>query len=761
MKIGIVTFHSAHNYGAVLQAWSLQEYLKRQGHVVEIVNLRLPVIDNLYRFRATNRKFCKYWKLNKLMNYGYGNVHYILKKMRYPYVEKKYRKFERFIKQRLSITKVFHSLAELKKAKLNYDALIAGSDQIWNSKMMKGINPAYFLQFGNKSALRISYAASIGTEVIPGPYQQLFQRYLRDFDVISVREKNAKEQIQQFTDKEIYVMPDPTFLLRLEEFDRLKRKPRVSGKYIYVHNVHLKKVDETLYGIAEEISRRTGLKVIHNHRRQQFQNDVGHFTGGVEEFLGYVESAEMVITNSFHCTVFSLLYKRPFVAIPHFENPDRISNLLSDMGILNHLIDSCRDLPDNLEELLIDYGVIEEKIVYMREQAKEFINKALKSQKISDTRTYFEYKDAFRCYGCGACKDICPVDAISMESDKEGFVYPEIKEELCIGCKKCRQVCINTKEMRNPSGEQEFPMVYAAYNKHADVLKASTSGGMFTPMYRYILSLGGKVAGVVYNEKMDVVYAIAAEEGECGRFHGSKYIFADSGTIKIKVKELLDEGEYVLFSGSPCQIAALKSFLGKEYGRLYSVEIICHAALSPKVFKKYREFLEERYQSKITSFTFRNKFKGIKNPVLIVEFASGSLEMELGSENNLFRGFLDDNIQRPSCYMCEFGLLKNGVADITIGDYWGIEKQHPDFVNDQGVSVLKINTVKGQRIFEEIKDDLVLKPSTYESAYKANHRAPKSFDSSRSKLMYYIDDKPIDDLLMTFNNRKAEKLKLD
>lgn len=763
MKIGIITFHSAHNYGAVLQVWSLQEYLRKQGHEPEIVNLRLPVIDKLYWLaRRTNRKVTGVQPVDKAVNKLYYGSRCLAVQLLRRQRGKKYRAFENFINKKLPVTREFRDFKSLKSAGLEYDALIAGSDQIWNATMMKGITPAYFLEFGNKDALRISYAASIGTDRIPPQYEMLFKRYLRNFDVISVREKKAREAVSSLTDKPVDLVADPTFLLEQSDFDRLRKNPRTSGKYIYVHNVHLKRVDEALNEVAEAMSKKLNLPIIHNWPRKMFKNEAGYFCGGVEEFLGYVANAEYVITNSFHCTVFSIIYNRNFITVPHFKHPDRMRNLLEELGVSEHLIGSKKEIPKDLSSLDIDYAKVEAKRSAMGNYAKNFLTTALQTEKKTDDRTIFDIKDEFRCYGCRACKDACPADAISMSEDKEGFLYPEIDQEKCIHCDKCKKVCIYHQKSSKNGHEEGLPAVYAAYAKEEQVVEESTSGGMFTPLYRAVLKKGGKVIGVQYDENMNVVYGIAHDEEGCRKFRGSKYVMADSNDVKVQVKSLLEQGEYVLFSGSPCQIAGLKSYLGKAYDKLYTVELICHSASSPKAFRKYCEYLEGIYQSQIVDFAFRNKFKGVDHPFVLVQFASKSIELEDAKRNNFSKAFRMSYIQRPSCYTCEFADLKLGVGDITIGDYWGIDSVFPDFTNDgKGVSVLKINTAKGQELFREVKDSFELRESTYIDAYKANHKEPTLMLSQRSRLMYYIDDKPIDDLLLTFNPSKKGGLRLD
>lgn len=759
MKIGIITVHSAHNYGTVLQAWALQQYLKKQGHEVEIVNLRLPIIDKLYRLTyKTNKKVCKSSLVNRAANAGYYYLRSTVKCLREPGKYQKYKKFEYFINHELNVTREFHSCESLEKADLQYDALIAGSDQIWNPVMLKGVIPAYFLHFGNRDALRISYAASIGTEEIPPEYHLLFQRYLRDLDFISVREKTAQEEIRKLTEKPVSLVADPTFLIASEEFDTLKKKPSVvSGKYIYVHNVHLKRIDNALVGVGEELSKRLNLPVIHNGKQKLFSNEMGRFSGGVEEFLSLVSEADYVITNSFHCTVFSIVYHQNFITVPPFRYSDRMRNLLEELGIPEHLIGDWRDIPEDLSALKIDYQAVEEKKAVMSASGKEFLKHALESQKSLNDGTYFEHPEVFRCYGCSACADVCPSKAIRMEADAEGFCYPVIHEELCMHCHECRDVCIYHNELIKNAKEKSLPVVYAAYHKDHKVVKGSTNGGVFTAMYQKFLEMGGKVAGVRYDEEMKVVYDIAEDEEGCKQFCGTKHVFADCSDVKPRVKEFLEAGQAVLFSGTPCQIAGLKSFLRKDYERLYTVEVICSGGGSQKVFREYCRHLEEMYESKLVHLEFGNKFKGAATPFMLYEFESGSIGVENAAKNNFGRAFLDGNIQRPSCYTCEFVGLKEGVADLTIGEYRGVKKQHPDFENAAGVSLVKINTEKGKSFWEGFRDELETKKSTCEAAYAANRTEPLRMKAGRSKLMYELDEKPIDDLLAEFNHLRKHK----
>ncbi|MDO4338991.1 MAG: polysaccharide pyruvyl transferase family protein [Eubacteriales bacterium] len=758
MKIGIVTFHSAHNYGAVLQAWSLQEYLTQQGHEVEIINLRLPVIDKLYRLAyKTNRRICRFDAVNKCAN----GLYYLARSSGNLVVNPgkigKYFRFEHFIKHKLPVTKPFYSLKELQQEKLQYDVLISGSDQVWNATMMTGINPAYFLQFANPDAIRVSYAASIGTEEIPPKYQLLFKRYLRDFDAISVREKKAKEQVQLLTDKEVELVADPTFLLKREDFDKLRKKSSFHGKYIYVHNVHLKRVDEALNSVAEEMSERLGLPIIHNWKKKVYKNEAGHFTGGVEEFLSLVSGAEYVITNSFHCTVFSIIYQKNFITVPHFKHPDRMKNLLEELGVPEHLIETGDKIPRNLEELTIDYDSVEKRRALMGLHAQEFLEKAIHLIKTEDRRSYLEIEDKFRCYGCGVCKEACPQKAIRMEPDEEGFLYPVVDKALCVQCGKCKEACIYQADTKEKVVSEWHPEIFLANAKDMEVRKSSAGSGIFTLMYRAALKQGGKVVGVCFDGHWNVLYDIADKEEDCKKFCGFKYVDAESGDIKQRVQEILKKGESVLFSGTPCQIAGLKKFLGRDYPNLCTVEMICQGAASPKAYGKYLDYMEELYKSKIVRLEFWNKFKGPDTPFILTEFESKSVDVELVSTNNFTRAYLNHNIQRPSCYTCEYAGSPEGTADISIGRYCG--EKLPEFGEDCAVSILKINTPRGKDFFELWKEEAEVRASTFDEAYANTQTGPLTLFGTRGRLMYYLDEQPFEELFRTFNRFKKGRIK--
>lgn len=751
MKAGIITFSSAHNYGAVLQVYAMQEYLKGIGTDVDIINYRPNAIDRvykLYNIKKSNSNIIKiYRKSKKILKVN------LMERWKL----EKNANFESFINNVLNTTKPYYSLSEIQKDFLEYDILIAGSDQIWNVELTKRFDPAYFLEFGNKEAKRISYAASIGMNELPEKYCLFYKRYLKNFDFISVREESMRNLLRPLTNRAIETVVDPTLLLDKEQYDKLKINTHLKGQdYIYVHFIGK---DDKTYEVADQMSRLLNLPIVHNREKGLFENELeSHYHERPEQFISVIENAKYVISNSFHTTVFAIIYGKNFITIPHKKRPERMKNLLHIAGLDNHLIEDVRLLP-TLETLDIDYKSVKENLLKEREKSIEFLNNSINNEKPDKKLdNYFNTKDKFNCYSCELCKNICPVEAITMEEDIEGFRYPVIDEGKCIKCGLCKNKCIYHNGLEN---KDEIPsIVMAAYNKNKNVLKSSSSGGVFTALYEYVIKQKGYVVGVKYNEKMEAVYAMASSLKECEKFRGSKYVEAKVQNIKKEIKDKLEDGKIVLFVGNPCQLQALRSFLGKPYENLYLVEIICHSIPSAKVFKNYIHYLENKYESKVIDFKFRDKAKGWGNgkATIKVTFENGKEIEELAKYNNYNRAFASNYIQRLSCYNCEFA-GDNKFADMTIGDYWGIEKVMPKVAKREknGISIIKINSNKGKKLFDKIKPDLEYFESDYKNGYRQNHKTPVLLNKKKINFTDQLDTLEINQLLKKFNKFKNKK----
>lgn len=315
------------------------------------------------------------------------------------------------------------------------------------------------------------------------------------------------------------------------------------------------------------------------------------------------------------------------------------------------------------------------------------------------------------CCGCTACMSICPKKAIKMCPDEEGFLYPKIDEKKCIHCGLCEKVC----PILNKNNNNSLKIAKIVRAKDNNVLKQSTSGGFFTPLSEYFIDNDGFVFGALF-EKNKIVHKGSNRKDILKQFRGSKYVQSDLNNSFIKIKKILDDDKYVLFSGTPCQVSGLKQFLMKDYEKLITVDVICHGTPSPLLFKHYVEYMERRYESKIRKISFRNKTYGYHVGTMKIEFKNGKIYYGSARTDFMLKSFFEDISSRPSCYNCNFK-NKNHVSDFTIYDCWHASKINSDIIDDdKGYTNLIINSKKGKNIFELISDDYEVFNSDFEKA---------------------------------------------
>lgn len=299
-----------------------------------------------------------------------------------------------------------------------------------------------------------------------------------------------------------------------------------------------------------------------------------------------------------------------------------------------------------------------------------------------------------KCYGCGACYNVCPTEAVDMRENAEGFLEPIIDENKCISCEKCKEVCpsLNCQYSNNPE-----PDIFA-FSAEEKILYDSSSGGIFTFLAEHILRAGGYVVGVAYDSQFLVNHVMIHSIEELDKIRRSKYLQSSTGNTFKETKELLEKGEYVLYSGCPCQIAGLLRFLGKDYDTLYTVDVLCHGVPSPKLFQEH----------------LKNSFGGIDN-IEEVEFRSregwftlfqvklknGDVKTSFNNKSIYMKSFLHDINLRASCFQCQYSKLPRQ-GDITIGDLWAAGSFNLSFEYQKGVSVVLTNTKKGAILFQDV-----------------------------------------------------------
>ncbi|MGR6836803.1 Coenzyme F420 hydrogenase/dehydrogenase, beta subunit C-terminal domain [Syntrophomonas erecta] len=322
------------------------------------------------------------------------------------------------------------------------------------------------------------------------------------------------------------------------------------------------------------------------------------------------------------------------------------------------------------------------------------------------------------CCCCAACMNICPAQAIKIKADADGFTFPEINNDLCIECGLCNKVCA----FQNiPVTGDEPITTYAAINKNSDVLSASASGGIFGALASLILEKNGVVFGCAYNENMEPEHICVDNLLDMKKIQGSKYVQSNINITYKEAKGYLKGDRWVLFTGTPCQIAGLKSYLGMDYNNLITADLICHGVPSEDFFKVYIRYLEHKLKGKVIDLKFRDKSKGWGHVEKVIYLKNGIVKEKLIQPFTSYYHsyFLKGDILRESCYECKYA-SRSRVGDFTMGDYWGIEKAHPEIGTKEGVSVLLVNSKKGIALIDELSKYLKLVESTFEQARVQN-----------------------------------------
>lgn len=309
-------------------------------------------------------------------------------------------------------------------------------------------------------------------------------------------------------------------------------------------------------------------------------------------------------------------------------------------------------------------------------------------------------KEKGDCCGCAACVQACQKQCIRLAADEEGFLYPAVDETKCVKCGKCLKVC----PMRQASDSRVPVGVFAAVNPDETVRLRSSSGGVFSLLAEYVIGQGGVVFGAAFNKRLEVVHCHAETMDGVAAFRGSKYVQSQIGTSFQDAENFLKSGRKVLFSGTPCQIAGLKNYLGKEYPGLLTVDFVCHGVPSPGIFKEY----VEAQPTPVIAVNFRDKRSGWKNFSVTMETSTGE-RSEVFYNDEYMRGFLGNVFLRPSCYLCRFRTGRSR-SDFTLGDFWGIDKLRPEMDDDKGLSLVIANNNEADSILKTLECSLTEMP---------------------------------------------------
>lgn len=318
-------------------------------------------------------------------------------------------------------------------------------------------------------------------------------------------------------------------------------------------------------------------------------------------------------------------------------------------------------------------------------------------EETKDKFVKIEEKDL--CCGCTACYSVCHKNAIKMVRDNEGFLYPEVDKEKCVNCGMCKKVC----PILNKSKLNEFkPKAYLFQNSNEEIRKDSTSGGIFTAIGEFVIKNNGIVYGASFDDNFVVNHIGIESADDLSKFRKSKYVQSNQNNCFKEIKQYLDSGKLVCYSGTPCQVGGLRAYLRKDYENLILVDIMCHSVPSPLVFEKYKGYiLKKMNANKILNINFRDKNKyGYKYSMMTVETDNGIYSQGIDTDPYL-RAFFSDTSVRPSCYNCHFKTMKR-VSDLTIWDCFNINEIDKSFDDDKGTTRVLVQSEKGEKLLENL-----------------------------------------------------------
>lgn len=608
-KIGIMTFYAVHNNGAALQAFALQRNLQIIGAEVDLI--RFYDRHNEKEQHRHSRLYNLFHYPNVLKNVLFHFRRAMKLRGKSMLTDNEYKAF----KQEYFCTSIepYYEYEDLYKANSLYNGFVAGSDMVWTPI---GQNlPAFFLQFADKGK-RFSYSPSMtGMHTYTQEQHVEIQKYLKDMDVISCREKEGIDYVKKNLSLTATQTLDPTLLFKKEEWCRelgitidKRTKPYI---LCYLFDELSKVHKKSIFDFAK--SRHMEVRFIPMSCAQtEYEIDNGHIQGyGPKSFVELFLNASFIITNTYHGLMFSLISENPFVLVHRGEgnqwksNEGRMSYILELIGEQERYLYANQPIPMHMYEC--DYSSINPKINQEREKSLAYlsniVDRAKQNPLTSTKTTYYNVQQVSikECTGCGVCSQECSLGAITMIANEEGFAVPKVTQEKCINCGRCVKKCpaINTVQ-------QSFPISTKGCLSKDKLLSGSASGGAFITLAKYVIE---ELKGVVYGAAFDKNFNVVHTEGVCiedvQKMQNSKYVQSNIVDILPEIKKRLKEGRFVLFSGTPCQVSAVLAHVGERLrSRLIAVDIICHGVPSPGFWRKY---LKETYGDIVEDFSFRNR----------------------------------------------------------------------------------------------------------------------------------------------------------
>ena len=708
-KIGIVTFyHNSTNFGGKFQSYALCEFLNKNGFDAEQIAFT-------YKRSKTSESIA-----HTVARKGFSGItgqmlirvrSLVNRKELTNVKQQKAAAFEKF-SANIPHSDAVYTYKTIAEANERYDVFITGSDQVWNS-----FDHILFLEFAQNGAQKISYATSNAKGYWTEEEKAKIKKCVCDFDAVSVRDNATKQSLEDATGISAELVADPTLLLDKSDWDAVKEDIKIDGDYMLCYFLGDNKSSRRT---ADAYAKKHNLKIINIPMNG---GGIGTADKGFgearydvspEQFISLVENANCIFTDSFHCVIFAHTYKKQYFIFNRSSNGEmssRITALTELFGTRHRFLNSAEKENIGYVEALdvIDYNTENDSLTAFIDSSKQFLLKNIRRNNKD-----ISLCDKLSCSGCHSCYNVCPTNSISMVADKDGFLYPEIDKDSCIKCGKCEKACpVLSKYPKTDIGK-----AYACINNNEDIRLDSSSGGVFTLLAQKIINDGGIVFGAAFDENLSVRHIAVDNVSDLKKLRGSKYVQSVIGDAYKQCKAFLDGGKTVLFTGTPCQIGGLVSYLGRDYDNLITQDIICHGVPSDKLWHDYLDSLEKKIAND-GNVNFRNKQNGWKNYSLYIPLENGEHIIQNAHDNPFTKAFQNNLSLKKSCYGCHFK-HKNRQSDITLADFWGIKFVLPDMNDDKGTSLLIVNSKKGAELFDSVQNNMRIKEVDFNTAVSYN-----------------------------------------
>lgn len=603
------------------------------------------------------------------------------------------------------------------------DCFCAGSDQIWNYNL--SFHENLYLPFVHDDKKLISFATSFGhkKDKVPDDAKPVIRKYLQRYSAISVREQFDIDILRDNYDINGTLVFEPVFCIDKKYYRELADNSNFDESEPYLLTYILDPTPEKRKAILA-YGKKLGLKIVNilngvpsvwqrNKELLDLPNVVPDV--GAEDFLKAFMNASYIITDSFHGSAFSIIFNKPFFAIGNYgRGYERFVDLLGRLSLTDRLISDTKNIP--LDERMlkpIDYTSVNQIIAKEVAKTIDWFRYALDTPKKELPGIVFQHHesavtsvlDKRMCMGCGACVSICPKNALELKADDTGYYRSVIDFNKCIDCGLCSKICPALNLPKNDNSKN--PVCYEFIAADEKVLFNSSSGGIFPLLSAEVFRRNGAVCGAAWKDDFSVEHIIIDKECDLPKLQKSKYLQSYLGDTFRKVKEKLDDNTFVLFSGCPCQVTGLKAYLNKDYDNLLLVDLLCGNAPSTMFFQKY---IQEEFPEGLKKYEFRYKAKGWNWDCVTLTLTDGSSVIRRGGrEDNYQRVYHNHTMCAPHCEACRYQAVPR-FGDITIGDFWGIDKKDTTIDTTKGVSVILCNNEKGRSFLDCIpKEDIKVK----------------------------------------------------